>query len=507
MATHSAQFPTWNLIKLARKGETPLYAQIEVQIRDAIVSGAIPDAARLPPSRIMADELKVSRNTVLLAYERLTADGFLIHRQGDGTFASLPVPRKLRPKSVADGTASLRRDQALSSRGQTIAQVGVPLERTFGFDLSPLVPAADHFPYDAFNAIFRRYWHSLPAADVVYGEPGGLPYLRQQIAHYLGVSRGIICTPEQIIVCGSTLQGIQMSAFLLLEPGDEIIVEDPGHTGEIMLLESLGHRTVSIRCDREGLDLRQMPPEAARARMVVATPVAQFPFGSNMSPERCTAIIDWARTHNGWVFEDDTNSEYRWSGTPRPPLITLGQQEKIQQGNRVIYAGSFNRALAPGMRLAFIVVPTELIDAFTAAQQMSGSHYPLMVQRAVADFLKDGRFARHLRKQRPIYQQRAEALIDALRKTFGDRLELPQLEAGLQLTVVTTEPCDDVAISDAALRVGLDVPALSPHCRLPQKLTGFLLGFGNTPVERIPNAVARLEKVMTQVQQRSAPIR
>jgi GntR family transcriptional regulator/MocR family aminotransferase len=237
--------------------------------------------------------------------------------------------------------------------------------------------------------------------------------------------------------------------------------------------------------------------------MVVATPVAQFPFGSNMPPERCTAIIDWARAHNGWVFEDDTNSEYRWSGTPRPPLITLGQQDK-QPNNRVIYAGSFNRALAPGMRLAFIVVPADLIDAFTAAQQMSGSHYPLMLQRTVADFLKDGRFARHLRKQRPIYQQRAEALIDALQKTFGDRLELAQLEAGLQLTVVTAEPCDDVAISDAALRVGLDVPALSPHCRLPQKLTGFLLGFGNTPVERIPNAVARLEKVMTQVQQRSA---
>jgi GntR family transcriptional regulator / MocR family aminotransferase len=500
MSTPSVQFPTWHLIRVERNGATPLYAQIDRQIRAAITDGAIPLGARLPPTRTLASELRVSRNTVLIAYERLAADGFVSQRTGDGTFACLPPgdASALQQGGEAARSASRRQD-ALSVRGREISQVGVPLERTFGFDLSPLVPAADHFPYARFSAIFRNYWQSTPAADVVYGEPGGSMHLRRQIRSYLGISRGIVCEPEQIIICGSTLQALEMTVLLLLEPGEEIVVEDPGHIGEIVLLNSLGQRTVSLRCDREGLDLGTASAQAQAARMVVVTPVGQFPFGSNLGAERCAAILDWARERGGWIFEDDANSEYRWIGEPRQPLIAMDRDY------RVIYTSSFNRALAPGLRLAYVVVPPDLVDAYTAAQQIAGFHFPLMLQNAVAEFLRHGQFARHLRKHRAIYRERAEALIAALRREFGPRMDVPELEAGLQLTVVMKEACDDLAVSDAALRLGLDVPALSPYCRLPDPLSGFLLGFGNTPVERIAPAVGRLARAIDLVRARPYP--
>lgn len=488
--TRLYSYPAWNLIRIERGCGAPIHDQVYQQIRSAIVSGLLPRGSRLPASRQLAQEIGVSRNTILIAYGQLSADGYLRQNVGAGTFIQEDLLEDHITVQDSAAVVAPIRELSLSSRGKDIAHIGVSWERTHGYDLSSLVPALDHFPFDTFKRLFAEYWDQLPAADLVYGEPGGFMRLRNQIALYLAEARGIRCDPEQIVVCGSTLQAVSMAAVLLLDAGDKVIVEDPGHVAEIALLKSHNLIPVSVRCDREGLDLRHPPAAVAGAKMIVVTPVGQFPFGSNLRDERRQAIIDWARSNDAWVLEDDANSEYRWAGKPSPPLAAEFGSEQV------IYTSSFNRALGPGFRLAYVVVPHPLLESFTAAQQMSGFHVSLPLQHVLTEFMQRGQFATHLRRHRLVYRERAEALVDSLRATFGDRMDIPEIEAGLQLTVVMKEPCDDVAVSNAALRYNLNVDPLSPYCLLEPKLFGFQIGFGNTPVSRIRRGIDNLKRTV-----------
>jgi GntR family transcriptional regulator/MocR family aminotransferase len=269
-----------------------------------------------------------------------------------------------------------------------------------------------------------------------------------------------------------------------------VVVEDPGHVAEVALLRSHNLVPLSVRCDREGLDMRRPTPAVAGAKMLIVTPVGQFPFGSNLGDDRRRAIAGWAKANNAWVLEDDANSEYRWAGKPSPPLAAEFGCEQV------IYTSSFNRALGPGFRLAYVVVPHRLLESFTAAQQMSGFHVSIPLQHVLTEFMQRGHFATHLRRHRLVYRERAEALAESLKAEFGGRMNIPEIEAGLQMTVIMNEPCDDVAVSNAALRHNLNVDPLSPCCLLEPKLFGFQIGFGNTPISRIRRGIANLKRTL-----------
>jgi GntR family transcriptional regulator/MocR family aminotransferase len=488
--TRTYSYPAWNLHLVDRTSATPIHEQIRLRLQRAIVEGVASPGTRLPPSRTLAAELGVGRNTVVTAYELLAAEGYVRQRKGSGTFVAdrLPDDYRARP-SGTPGPASAK-TMAFSARGREASRLGNFLDRTFGYDLSPLLPAVDSFPFEQFRRLSQEYWQRLPAEDLVYGEPGGLMKLRVQIAEYLRESRGMSCDADQIILCCSTLQAAGLAAMLLLEPGDGVIVEDPGHVNEIMMLRTLGVEPVSVRCDRSGLDLRTVPPAAEGARMVIVTPVGQFPLGSHMGANRTQAILDWAVRNDAWVLEDDYNSEYRWSGTALPPLAATGA------GGHVLYTSSFHRALGPGFRLAYLVVPHDLIDGFLSAQQTCGFHAPLPVQDVVAEFMRRGLFARHLRRHRLIYQERAGILVECLSRRFAGTMDIPSIETGLHMATIMKVPLDDVAVSNAALRYNLDVPALSPFCLLAEPYHGFLIGFGNTPASRIPRSVANLARAI-----------
>jgi GntR family transcriptional regulator/MocR family aminotransferase len=478
-------YPVWNRIAFDRDDGQPLNMQLFEQLRRLISDGVVAAGARLPPSRVMAEEIGLSRNTVVLAYEHLANEGYVARRVGAGTFVESLLPEDHRPRPARISAAPAPGPDALPSpsrRGQALLDRGLPPERVETYDLSAGVPALNEFPYDEFAQIASRRWREHASSLTGYDYSRGAPLLASRIAAYLAESRAIACRPEQIIVIGNTLQAAALVAHVLLDGGDTVLVEDPCHMPEIATLEAFGLTAVAVPLDRDGFDVDAAGAMARRARMAVVSPAEQWPFGCTMSSERRQKLLDWAAGQAGWIFEDDSNGEIRWSGEVQQTL-------HARDPGRVIYTGSFNRLLAPGLRLAYLIVPPPLVEAFALAQRVFSFYAPLPDQALVADFMDRGRLASHLRRMRTIYRERAACLTQCLRDRLADDFDIPGIHAGLHLTVHARRPFDDFAVSQALLQKGLDCPPLSRYCRGEAKPAGLVLGFGNTSVRRIPRCV------------------
>ncbi|QEL25331.1 PLP-dependent aminotransferase family protein [Bosea sp. F3-2] len=483
-------YPVWNLIRLDRDSETPLYAQIFAQFRTSIIEGMLPRGTRLPPSRILAKELSLARNTVVQSYDRLEAEGYVRRIHGSGTFVDKVLPEDHQTRAKPARPTRPPGKTVLSERATRLIGFRLPSERSETLGLSPGVPALDEFPYEIFSRIAARHWRSRAISQTGYGmgHPGA--GLTQQIATYLAEARGLACAPEQVIVIGSTLQAAALVAHVLLDAGDEVAVEDPGHLAELATFELSGLRIRPVPVDEMGLDAVALPiraDEGPLPKLIVVSPVEQFPFGCSMPPARRQALLAWAQAHGSWVLEDDFNSEIRWSGQAQPPLFAADTQ------GCVIYTSSFNRALAPGLRLAYLVVPPGLVEAFTTAQRVFSLYAPQPDQALIAAFMAEGHLAAHLRRMRAIYRERSLLLAQHLRQRLGERFVVPHVTAGLHMTIRPRVPFDDAAAAASLLGWGFDCPPLSQYCRGPAQ-RGLVLGFGNTSTEKLPacaEAVAR----------------
>jgi len=475
-------YPVWNLIRLERDSDTPLYEQIFAQFRTGITEGVIPRGTRLPPSRILAKELPLARNTVVQAYDRLEAEGYVRRAHGSGTFVETVLPEDHQTRAKPAPAMPLPAKTALSARATRLLETCLPSERSETLELSPGVPALDEFPYEIFSRLAARHWRSRAISQTGYGVGHPRAGLTHQIAAYLAEARGLACAPEQVIVVGSTLQAAALAAHVLLDIGDTVAVEDPGHLAELATFELSGLRILPVPVDEMGLDAAALPSRTeggALPKLIVASPVEQFPFGCSMPPARRQALLAWAQVHRAWVLEDDFNSEIRWSGEAQPPLFAADPL------GRVIYTSSFNRALAPGLRLAYLVVPPNLVEAFTQAQRVFSLYAPQPDQALVAAFMAEGYLAAHLRRMRAIYRERSLLLGEHLRQRLGDRFTVPEVTAGLHLTIRPLVPFDDAAASASLLGWGYDCPPLSQYCR-GEARRGLVLGFGNTDTGKLP---------------------
>jgi GntR family transcriptional regulator/MocR family aminotransferase len=484
-------YPSWNRIALDRGSNRPLNEQLFEQLREWIRDGVVASGARLPPSRVMAEELGLSRNTVVLVYERLATEGYVARRIGSGTFVETVLPEGHHPRAEPASALAPGPDALLapSRRCQALLDSDVPHERIDTYDLSAGLPALNEFPYEVFAQLASRRWREHASGHTGYDFSRGASLLSTRIAAYLQETRGIVCKPEQIIVIGSTLQAAALAAHVLLDPGDAVLVEDPGHATEIATFESCGLRTIPVPIDHGGLDIDSVDSESHGIRMAVVTPVEQWPFGCTMAPDRRTALLHWAAERKRWIFEDDFNSEIRWAGEAQASL-------HARKPSHVIYTSSLYRVLAPGLRLAYMIVPEPLVDAFALTQRIYSFYAPLLDQTLVADFMEQGRLASHLRRMRTIYRERAACLTQCLRERLGDRFDIPDVHAGLHLTIHARGPFDDVAVSQALLQKGLDCPPLSRYARADIKPAGLVLGFGNTSVRRIPLCVDILARTI-----------
>lgn len=482
----SFNYPTWSSLSLDRSGSDPLHVQVFEQIRRAIVQGRISKNSRLPPTRQLATELGVSRNTVVLVYERLLAEGYVSGRVGAGTYiaAVLPEERSAPAGTPLNEAVAAPAPRHISRRAQAMSELALPPERNATFDLSPTVPALDQLPFEQFAKVSSQYWRSAPAADLGYGSPLGLPDLRQQIADYVGEAHGISCLPDQVLVVDGTTQGFVLAGQVLTDHGDRIIVEDPGYITRLAALMGIGTDLVPVPIDLQGLDSSRFDSHAPDARLIVASPTNQFPFGSTMPLERRLSLLQWAHERNAWVIEYDFNNAFHFRGRPLPPLAAL------DHGGRVIYIGNFNRSISPALNLAYLVVPPDLADAFACATQIFSFKASMPTQGVVADFMASGQLAAHIRRMGVRYRERAQLMEHCFRTLVGRDFELSTTGSGLHLSAISHTPLDDVAVSKALLAQRIDVPAISAYCMSEQVRTGFVFGFGNTPAERIAPALA-----------------
>jgi GntR family transcriptional regulator/MocR family aminotransferase len=462
-------------VSLAGRGD--LSVRIYRQLRDAVLDGRLRAGERLPPTRELARRLAVSRNTVAVAYDRLTADGFLTGRVGAGTYVSAEIPTP-KPRKAPSGRGPQPKAFWRSLPAPATVPAGEP-----EFDFRVGVPDAALFPLETWRRLLARELRD-SAGFAHYGDPGGHPALRAAIARHAGVSRSVRADAGDVLVTQGAQQALDLLCRVLLEPGDRVAVEEPGYRQAKLLFASHGAEVVGVPVDGEGLDVAALPP---RTKLVYVTPSHQFPLGTPMSLARRTALLAWAARADALVVEDDYDSEFRFSDRPLEPL------QSLDRGERVAYVGSFSKTLLPRLRLGFLVAPASLRDALRHARRLSDWHGDLPAQAALARFVDEGLFARHLRRATKVYAERHERLTSTVDRRFAGRLSVVPSAAGLHLCALAEDGADLEPIVARAAAAGAAVQTLSDLCGGSPR-QGLVLGYGSIPVDRISDGLAALDR-------------
>lgn len=453
--------------------------RIYQQIREAILDGRLRADERLPASRELATRLRVARNTVALAYERLTAEGFLTSRVGAGTFVSGDRPGT-RTRTAPAGTGV--RPRAVWADAEVFA---LPRPAVPRFDFSVGIPDTRLFPWETWRRLVAQVLRPASFRGYGYDEPAGNAELRAAIARYIGVSRSVRAAAEDVLITRGAQQALDLIGRVLIEPGDVVAVEEPGYPPARALFASLGARVRGVPVDGEGIVVPSIPPDA---RLVYVTPSHQFPLGTAMSMARRAALLAWAQRHDAVLIEDDYDSEFRFADRPLEPL------QSLDRAGRVIYVGSFSKTLLPMLRMGFLVAPASLRTALHAAKQFTDWHNELVGQLALARFIDDGLLARHVRKATREYARRRTAIATILDADFADWFDVVPSSAGLHLCArVRPHASVDVAsVAAQARQAGIAVDELAGYHGDP----GLVFGYGGISHADIPAGLARLAGII-----------
>jgi len=469
--------------------DVPMYQQLSDWFRRAIIDGRLRPGQRVPSTRSLAGELKISRIPVLGAYEQLLAEGYLETFTGAGTCVAssiptlpLPVkPRKPAPPQVAEQPSTRR----VSRR---VAQMRGPEQVWLGnmgaFRVG--VPALEHFPTALWSKLVGRHARHLSMESMAYGDSQGYLPLREAVAEYLGAVRAVRCDASQVLITTGSQQGLQICAHVLLDPHDHVWMEEPGYSGAHQALAAAGAQLVPVPVDEEGIDVAEGLRRERGARAAYISPSHQFPLGMTMSATRRMQLLAWAEQTGAWIIEDDYDSEFRFGGHP------IASLQGTDTSGRVIYLGTFSKVMFPALRLGYMVVPKDLVADFHAGRDAIDTFSSSLYQLAMTDFIREGHFARHIRRMRMLYAERRVATLEAIHRYLGDRLEVIGAEAGMQLAGLLPMGVDDVAVSRAAARRGVSVRPLS-QCYLQQPgRGGLILGYGGASPEDIDEGVRQL---------------
>jgi GntR family transcriptional regulator/MocR family aminotransferase len=470
-----------------RQSTIPLFRQIYMQVRSAALGGVLGPGAELPSSRTMASRLGVARASVVAAYEQLRTEGYVESRHGSGTFVRAELGN-LHP----------------ASRRRPAARVATPRLNSVFADFERAASYAEDRPFNTGRTLvdartidtWRKLTHqaarSLGVGDLGYSDPCGAIELRRQISQYLQAARSVRCEPEQVVVTAGTQHAIDIAIRVLLTPGDDVWVEDPGYPLTHAQLLSAKVRPHAIPVDRQGIVVEAGWHTAAKARAAFVTPSHQFPTGVALSMARRLELLAWARKSGAFIVEDDYTSEFRYSG---PPLASL---QGLDEDDRVIYVGTLNKALFPGLRLGYAVVPRALLSAFATARYLIDRQPPTLYQTVVAEFMAQGHFAAHIRRMRHAYREQRDALAATLVRKAAGQLKVDVPDQGMHLVAYLTAGQRDIEVEAAAARAGLVVRAISRFYRKAQPRSGLMLGFSGYPRQLIVPAAVRLAALIAQ---------
>ncbi len=484
------------LLTVETASSLPYHRQLYEQLRQAILSGQLAPGLRLPSTRTLAEELSLSRSTIVNAFEQLLAEGYLEGVVGAGTYVArtLPeayfqahhlspppalAPRTLSPFPQEDASASPLSAWLTACRGEGISRA-----------FRPGSPALDAFPFKVWSRLVSRRWRQIPQDLLRLGETTGYQPLREAIAEHLRAVRAVQCEAEQVLIVSGSQQGIDVTLRMLLQPGSQVWMEDPGYPGAREALLAAKAEIIPVPVDEQGLDVAAGITRCPQARLAYVTPSHHFPLGVTMSLSRRLALLDWAVRSGAWILENDYDSEFRYTGRPLAALQGLDRE------GRVIYIGTFSKVLFPSLRLGYVVVPARLLDRFLAGRACAGLSSSLMEQAVLTDFLTQGHFTRHIRRMRELYAERQALLLQEGAQNLAGMLTLYPEETGMQLVGWLPEGSNDQRASQVISTYQVIAPPLSLcHIQSPTK-GGFLLGYAGVMEADIRDGVQRLAQAL-----------
>lgn len=486
MKTRATAYPIWHRFQPLPDDRLSKREQLVRFFRQGVADGTLQAGIRVPASRVLAMELKLSRIVVSGAYEQLIAEGFLEARQGAGTY----VAAKIGEKTLAHRPVPTQRQTTPGSvRARCLVGPDSMSMAHASWPLTPGLPALDAFPYALWGRLEGRFWRRRPPPDLSYGDPQGFLPLREALAEYLGAARGVVCRPENIVIAPGAQAAIAIATLALTDIGDRVWVENPGYDAAYRSLVLSGVAAVGIRIDAEGLDVDDGRQRAPDARLALVSPSHQYPLGVTMSLARRLALLQWADDANAFILEDDYDSEFRYDGAPVPALKALDGDN-----GRVIYIGTLSKLLAPGLRLGYLVVPDDLVDVLRIVRNGTDHRVPISVQATAAEFIGHGHLGTHIRRTQALYAERRAALLAAIDQQGSGSLSVSTASTGLHLLADLPGPYRDQTLATAARAHQIGVTPLSGYFveRADSVRQGLLMGFGNTRPESIRQAVATL---------------
>lgn len=486
-------------IEIDRSAPGTVSHQLYSAMRDIIHAGGLHIGERLPASRTLARELKISRTTVINVFEILTSEGLIESRTGAGTFvskawmATRPAETETADKLGAEQPMQIPRLSGVITRALDEFVDRLP-HKTKAFTTA--LPAFDAFPSALWAKSVTRSWRSNHQANMGYADPRGHFPLRQAIASHLLSNRGIKCEAEQIFIVSGAQQAFQIIGAVLLDPNDLVWFENPGAIGASNSLIASGAKLIPVPVDQEGMVVEHGLRRAPNFRLAFVTPSHQQPLGVSMSVERRFALLNAAERANAFIIEDDYDGEFRYSGHPPP---TLKSTDAL---GRVIYVGTFSKTLFPALRLGFLLAPPPLVDVFNRVSKALLQGVATSHQAVVADFMQEGHFATHIRRMREIYAERHQVMCDATRERLSGLLDIVPTDTGLHTIGLIPKSLDEVKIATAALEKDIVVTPIKRYCIAPIDQKGLVLGFSGIPPSEIVEGVKTLAEVLETIIER-----
>ncbi|MBV8052692.1 MAG: PLP-dependent aminotransferase family protein [Acidobacteriaceae bacterium] len=473
-----------------RSPKLPAYRWLYESLSGEILGGRLRPGMRLPSTRDLAYQYGLARGTIVNAFEQLKSEGYIDGSVGSGTYVSKVLPERLLqvPSERSSGPSAKR------NRQLAISDYGRKAKLFSGYENRPIrafranLPALDLFPITLWAKITMRCLRRISTRQLMGCDPLGYKPLRHAISEYLSVSRGVRCAPEQVAVVSGVQEALDLTARLLLQPGDQVCVENPGYPGAALAFQAFGAKILAAGVDEQGIKIPQL--SSKDVRLIYVTPGHQFPLGTTMSLARRLEVLVWANKSGAMIFEDDYDSEYRYSGRPVPALQGLDKSQSV------IYAGSFSKVLFPALRLGYIVVPAGLVHHFEAIQSLTVRHVPLPEQLVLTDFITEGHFARHVRRMREVYAERLSVLLEEAKMRLAGLLEISPVEAGLQTAAWLCGGIRAESAARAAAKRNVDVIPLNRYSQGTLARQGLQLGFAALDVKEIRRGVKELARAL-----------